>query len=269
MGEIYKGYKIIAGTTDEINEQMLNPQGWYTNEYAIIQNVDDGSQQEMRWDGEKFVMLKLPPQKYIRGKNALQRCAIDMLANPDITVCAVLGTYGSGKTMLTMSMARYAVLEKGRQSKMVGIREPIGHGKQIGYLKGDFADKTDMFFTPLIQQLDGGVYEYESLKDRGVIETNIMFYLKGLTYNSAVVLVDESEDLSEEQIRLVGTRVGENSRIFFNGDYRQAVYDKTENNPLIRMCNALKGNSLFGCIYLEDDVRSETSKLFANLFHNE
>ena len=247
---------------------MSNPDEWYVNEYAIIKNNDDGSEHEMRWDGEKFVPLRLPPQKFIRGKNALQRCAIDMLANPEITICAVLGTYGSGKTMLTMTMARYAVLEKGRQAKILGIREPVGHGKQVGYIKGSFQDKTDMFFTPLIQQLDGGIYEYENLRDRGVIDTNILFYLKGTTYSSCVVLVDESEDLNEEQIRLVGTRVGENSRIFFNGDYKQAVYDKTIKNPLVKMCNALKGNPLFGCIYLEDDVRSETSKLFANLFYD-
>ena len=108
---------------------MSNPDEWYVNEYAIIKNNDDGSEHEMRWDGEKFVPLRLPPQKFIRGKNALQRCAIDMLANPEITICAVLGTYGSGKTMLTMTMARYAVLEKGRQAKILGIREPVGHGK--------------------------------------------------------------------------------------------------------------------------------------------
>ena len=245
---------------------MLNPEGWHINEYAIIQNPN-GSQDEMRWDGEKFVPLKLPSQKFIRGKNSLQRCAIDMLLNPDITICAILGTYGSGKSMLTMSMARYAVLEKGRQSKILGIREPVGHGKSVGYLKGDFSSKTDLFFAPLIQQLDGGIYEYESLKDRGILDTNIVFYLKGTTYDSTIIVVDESEDLNEEQIRLVGTRTGENSRIFFNGDYRQAIYDKTKNNPLVRMCNIMKGNPLFGCIYLEDDVRSETSKLFANLFH--
>ena len=267
--EIYKGYKIITGTTDEITEQMINPVGWYANQYAVIQNLDDGSEKEMRWDGEKFVTLKFPPSKIIKARNPLQRCALDMLNNPDITICAVLGTYGSGKSMLTMTMAKHAVLDKGRQSKILGIREPVGHGKNVGYLKGDFSDKTDMFFTPLIQQLDGGIYEYESLKDKGVLETNIAFYLKGTTYNSTIILVDESEDLNEEQIRLVGTRVGEDSRIFFNGDYRQAIYNKTHDNPLVRMCDLLKGNPLFGCIYLEDDVRSETSKLFANMFYKE
>ena len=52
----------------------------------------------MRWNGEKFVALKLPPSKFIKGKNALQRCALDMLINPSITICALLGLPGSGKT---------------------------------------------------------------------------------------------------------------------------------------------------------------------------
>ena len=268
MNEIYKGYRVIDGNTQQINEYMssVTPDSFNVNEYLIIQNSDDGSCGEMRWDGERFVPLRLPPSKYIKGKNALQRCALDMLANPDITICAVLGTYGSGKTLLTLNMARYAVIEKGRQDKILGIREPVGHGKQVGYLKGSFEDKTDLFFLPLAQQLDGGEFELESLKQRGILESNIPFYLKGTTYHNTVIICDESEDLSEEQIRLVGTRVGENSRIFFNGDYRQAVYKKNISNPLIRMCNELKGSRLFGCIYLEADVRSETSQLFANLF---
>ena len=223
----------------------------------------------MRWDGERFVPLRLPPSKFIKAKNSEQRCALDMLSNSDITACAILGTYGSGKSMLTLTMARYAVLEKGRQSKIIGVREPVGHGKQIGFLAGSFEDKTDIFFQPLIQQLDGGIYEFESLRDRGIIDTNILYYMKGVTLSEAIILVDEAEDLSEEQLRLVGTRVGENARIFFFFFFKQAVYDKTEKNPLVRMCNELRGNPLFGCIYLEEDVRSETSKLFANLFHKE
>ncbi len=268
MGEVYKGYKRISGATNEINEYMANiqPGDFCINEYLIINNTDDDSEKEMRWDGEQFVMLRLPPAKVLKARNSLQRCALDLLNNKDITACAILGTYGSGKTMLTLKMAKYLVLEKGYQSNIVGIREPVGHGKQVGYLKGTFEDKTKMFFLPLSQQLDGGEFELDSLVQRGVLETNILFYLKGTTYNSSCLVVDEAEDLNEQQIRLVGTRVGENSRIFFNGDYKQSVIKDNTDNALVKMCNELKNSPLFGCIYLEDDVRSDTSKLFANLF---
>ena len=268
--DIYKGYKIIRGNSDIINDYMtsIDYNDWSVNEYLIIENTDDSTSKEMRFDGEKFVNLKLPPSKFIKGKNSLQRCALDILMNPDITIAAILGGYGSGKTFISMQMALYNVVEKGNQAKILGVREVLGEGKEVGYLKGDFDSKTELFFLPLVQQLNGGEFELESLKQRGVIDTNIPFYMKGTTYNNTIIVVDEAEDLSEKQIRLIGTRLGENSKIYLAGDYKQSVVNTGTNNALIKMCNQFKGNKNFGCIYLGEDVRSETSKLFAEIFDN-
>ncbi len=267
---IYKGYKIIKGTSNQINIAMENIDfsDWNINEYLIIQNIDDDSEKEMRFDGEKFVSLKLPPSKFIKAKNSLQRCALDILNNQDITIAAILGGYGSGKSFISMQMALYNVQEKGYQSKILGIRSPQGEGVDVGYLPGTLEDKTDNFFLPLVQQLNGGEFELESLKQRGVLESNIPYYLKGTTYNDTIMLVDEAEDLDEKQIRLVGTRVGSNSKIYFAGDYKQSVINTTTNNALVKMCNEFKGNKQFATIYLGEDVRSSTSKMFANLFEN-
>lgn len=100
-GNIYKGYIQIEGTTEEINEQMLNLDysKIYTNEYCIIHNLDDDRWTEMRYNGEVFDTLRLPPSKSIKGKNSLQRCALDALLNKDIGIVAILGGYGSGCTM--------------------------------------------------------------------------------------------------------------------------------------------------------------------------
>ena len=267
---IYKGYKIIRGTSEQINIAMENMDfsDWNINEYLIIQNTDDNSEKEMRFDGEKFVALKLPPSKYIKAKNSLQRCALDILNNQDITIAAILGGFGSGKTHLSMQMALYNVNEKGYQSKILGVRSPQGEGKEVGFLPGDLNSKVEGFFEPLTQQLNGGEFELESLKQRGVLETNIPFYMKGTTYNDTILVVDEAEDLDEKQIRLVGTRVGLNSKIYFAGDYKQSVINTTTNNALVKMCNEFKGNKQFATIYLGEDVRSETSKMFADLFEN-
>ena len=267
---IYKGYKVVHGNSNTINEYMnsIDFSDWSVNEYLIIENTDDGTSKEMRFDGEKFVNLKLPSSKFIKGKNSLQRCALDILMNPDITIAAILGGYGSGKTFVSMQMALYNVVEKGNQSKILGVREVLGEGKEVGYLKGDFDSKTELFFLPLVQQLNGGEFELESLKQRGVIDTNIPFYMKGTTYNNTIIVVDEAEDLTEKQIRLIGTRLGENSKIYLAGDYNQSVINTGTNNALVKMCNQFKGNKNFGCIYLGEDVRSETSKLFAEIFDN-
>ena len=267
---IYKGYRVIKGSSEQINTIMGNMDfsDWNINEYLIIQNTDDNSEKEMRFDGEKFVALKLPSSKFIKAKNSLQRCVLDILNNQDITIAAILGGFGSGKTHLSMQMALYNVNEKGYQSKILGVRSPQGEGKEVGFLPGDLNSKVEGFFEPLTQQLNGGEFELESLKQRGVLETNIPFYMKGTTYNDTILVVDEAEDLDEKQIRLVGTRVGLNSKIYFAGDYKQSVINTTTNNALVKMCNEFKGNKQFATIYLGEDVRSSTSKMFANLFEN-
>lgn len=267
--EIYRGYREYSLSSEQINFYLENVDfdSWNTNEYLVIKNIDDGSVKEWRFNGEKFVSLKLPPSKYLKAKNSLQRCALDILINPDITIAAILGGYGSGKSFLATNMALYHVLEKGNQSKILGIREPHGEGRAIGFLPGSLDQKTDSFFLPIAQQLNGGEFELEHLKMSGVVEVNIPYYLKGTTYNDTIFLVDEAEDLTHKQMRLIGTRLGENSKIFLAGDYKQSVIDTSENNALVEMCNELKGNPKFGCIYLGEDVRSDTSKLFADLFH--
>ena len=266
--DVYKGYKIVHGNTDVINTYMNNIDfaDWSVNEYLIIENTDDNTSKEMRFDGEKFVNLKLPQSKFIKGKNSLQRCALDILMNPDITVAGILGGYGSGKTFIAMQMALYNVQEKGNQSKILGVRETLGEGQSIGYLPGTKDEKVGNFFAPLAQSLNGGEFELEKLKMSGVIEVNVPYYMKGTTYNNTIIICDEAEDLSESQIRLIGTRLGENSKIYFAGDYKQSIINKSQNNPLVKMCNEFRGRHNFACICLGEDVRSETSKMFAELF---
>lgn len=266
--EIYKGYKEIVGNTEYINDYMANIDysDWYTNEYCIIHNLDDNSVKEMRFDGSMFVPLKLPPSKHIKGKNPLQRCALDMLNNPDIPIVAILGGYGSGKTKLATCSALYAVQEKGWQSRIIALREIVSDSAEIGWLPGEKDAKIVDFMLPFADQLEGGEFELESLKQRGVIEANTPYFIKGRTYNYSILLVDEAEDLTEKQIRLIGTRLGKDSRVFYTGDYYQSIYNPTKTNALVKMCNEFKGNEMFACIYLEEDVRSSASKLFANLF---
>jgi predicted ribonuclease YlaK len=270
--ELYKGYKTLEGGTYFINELFdninhgINEHGFVTNEYLILYNSDIDEIYEYRFDGNKFVDLKLPNSKIIKGTNSLQRCALDLLNNKDIPICAINGAVGSGKTYMSIRMALHHVTDKGYGSKVLAVREALGEGKEIGYLRGTFEDKTKMFFKPIEQSLTGGEFELQSLIQRGTLESNIPFFMKGTTYNDTIIVVDEAEDLSKKQIKLIGTRLGHNSRIFFAGDYQQSSIDSSRNNALVRMCNEMKGNKKFGCIYLDEDVRSEASKIFAELF---
>ena len=76
---IYKGYKVIKGTADIINEAMysMDMSDWHVNEYLIIEDTDSKTTKEMRYDGEKFVPLKLPSSRFLKAKNSLQRTAAE------------------------------------------------------------------------------------------------------------------------------------------------------------------------------------------------
>lgn len=267
---MYKGYRIIEGTTEEINKIMseIDPSTFFTNQYIIIKNSDDGSEKEMRYDGTSFVNLRLPDSTVIKGKNSLQRCALDMLHNKDIPICVILGTYGSGKTFLASKIGIHETIKKGNYSCILGVRSPIGTGQDIGYLPGDFNDKTGDFFLPIAQQLDMGIAEFEKLQQDEVIKTAIPYYLKGQTFDGTFIIADECEDLTAKEIKLIGTRLGEDSKIVFTGDYKQSEIDSTSDNAIVDMCNQLQGNPHFACIVLDEDVRSETSKIFAGLWED-
>ena len=150
---MYNGYKEITGSSQEINNYLLDfdPNDWAINEYLIIHNTDDGKNSEMRWDGSQFVALKLPPSNYVKAYNSEQRCLLDLLNNKNITVVAALGTYGSGKTYLAMQMALYGLKEKPWYDKILGVREVVGEGRDIGFLPGEQKSKTENFFKPLEQ----------------------------------------------------------------------------------------------------------------------
>ena len=269
---IYKGYQSLYGNTDFVNnlfsdiDNGVNEYQFVINEYLVLHNTDTKKISEHRFNGKKFVDLKLPDSKVIKGKNSLQRCALDLLNNKTILISAINGNVGSGKTYLCVRMGLHQVVDKGEFGKLLAIREAIGEGKEVGYLKGTFEEKTEMFFKPIVHSLENGESELQSLIQQGALESNIPFYLKGTTYGDTIFVCDESEDLSKKQLKLVGTRLGENSKIYFAGDYEQSSVDSSERNALVLMCNELKGTKEFGCVYLEDDVRSIASRIFSKLF---
>lgn len=267
--EIYKGYKRVIGDTNHINRffEMFNAKDWYVNEYLITYNTDTDEWKEARWDGEQFVPLILPKGKgCIKGKNSEQRCAIDALNNEDIDIVAILGGYGSGKTYLCTQMALYSIDRKGTNSKIIGVRSPESESKEVGYLKGTLEDKTELFFKPLEDSLDGGDQEFERLKREGRLQMEIPYYLKGRTFTDAIMVCDEAEDFSEPEIKLIGTRAGDRTKIFWCGDYKQAVMNKSTSNPLAIMCSKLRGQDSFACVCLEKDVRSNVSRLYSEVY---
>ena len=267
----YKGYCEIDGDTDSINSLFEqygngdNPLDLCENQYLIIHNKDLNNTHEYRYCNKELKNIKLPSSKVIKALNEKQRCALDLLLDKSIPIKFICGNYGSGKTLLSVKMALYHVLEKGNFSKMTFFRNPVGAGESVGYLKGTKEDKLEGFFKPIVQHLDGGEFQLQNLVQRGQIEMEIPFYAKGLSIGDSFIVVDECEDLDIKTIKLLGTRVEGESNIVFCGDWKQAENKYIHNNGLIHCVDKLKGNPLVGIVVLDEDVRSNASKVFAML----
>lgn len=269
--EEYTGYKFLEGNTEFINnfhasiDYGLNKYNLLENEYVIIKNTDLKKVNEYRYSNGRLETLVLPSSKVIKGMNSLQRCALDLLNNPDIPIKVITGTSGSGKSLLSIKVGLNHLLDKGTYKKIMLIRNPIGSGEEIGFLPGSKEEKIKDFFKPIVQHLDFGKFQLNDLINKDMLEAEIPFYMKGLSLHNTYMLVDEAEDLNLKSLKLIGTRVGNMSCVVFSGDYNQAEDKFKYDNGLLRFVNEHKGNPLVGVVVLEEDVRSEASKLFTQL----
>jgi PhoH-like ATPase len=270
----YKGYKLFSGGTAEINEFFeeinngINKRGFLPNEYLIIYNTDLDDLYEYRFDGVKFVDLKLPPSKVIKGLNSQQRCALDLLNNKDIPIKIIAGGFGSGKTMLSVKTGLYQVVAKEHYKNLLFIRNPIvADNTDIGFLPGDKSEKIHDFCRPFLQYVENEKDQFyaENLIKNEKIKMDVVSFLKGISIDDSFVIMDEAEDLNTKLIKLVGSRIGEKSCIVFTGDWKQSENKYKNDNGLLRLIESSKGNPLVGIVVLEEDVRSSASKLFAEL----
>lgn len=268
---LYQGFKEVKVETDEelasIYEDDTNMFGLLINEYLIIEFK--GEYHCARWNGEFLVDIDLPSGKVVTPQNAHQACALDLLWDKDIPIKIITGTYGSGKTYLAVKTALEFVNSSNSRKKygsLMVVRNPSGAGgEEIGFLPGSKEEKTSDFFKPIVQHLNNGEFELHNMTQTGRLKKEIPWFMKGLSINDTFILVDEAEDLDKKTIKLIGTRLGKNSCVVFSGDINQAEDKYVHNNGLVAAIEGLKGNPLVGIVCLQEDIRSEASKIFADL----
>lgn len=274
--DLYTGFKTInLYTVNDYDmsvlaryyeDKTINHFNCLTNEYIIIKQ-DGKVIDRARWDGYKYKPLINPPD-CIKAKNDEQLLAIDLLLDKDIPVKVIFGNAGSGKTFLSIKLGLEMLRDcNSTYDKLMLIRNPLGSGEKIGYLKGDKEEKIIDFYKPFQQHFDGDYQEFQRMQYSNKLDIEIPYYMKGLDIRNSLVIFDEAEDSDEKIMRLVGTRLAEGSSIIILGDSKQAENQfNNRNNGLIKLLERAKGSKIFGCVYLQDDLRSEASKLFAELF---
>ena len=268
---MYNGYTIIQ-LDDEgmarLYENTLDNE-FVINQYVIIKNKDGDVVDKRRWDGNKLVPLLYTKIKDFKPMTPKQECLCDLLANKDVPIKIIAGCAGSGKSKITMTFGMHYLM-KGLYSKFFVVRHNVSVGEKNGYLPGDKFQKIRGWLGFFEDNLEG-MLTIEDLFEKQMLDVDSPEYMKGRDLKNSWILVDEAEDLTEDQFKMIGERTSAGSVLCFVGDYEQTTQDKYKKfSGLKRAINNLAGNPLVGIIVFdnlsEDNVRSEASKVFSYLY---
>jgi phosphate starvation-inducible protein PhoH len=139
------------------------------------------------------------------------------------------GFAGTGKTYLSLYLSLQQVLTNQSSYDNIMLIRSIVPSRDMGFLPGSIKEKTKVFEEPykeICDDLFGRGDGYDILKMKGLIEFATTSFLRGKTFNNSIIIVDESQNLTFQEIDTVMTRVGNNSRVIFCGDYRQTDLNK-------------------------------------------
>jgi phosphate starvation-inducible protein PhoH and related proteins len=157
----------------------------------------------------------------VRPQSEGQRALMEAIQTHALTLA--LGPAGTGKTYLAISAAVEA-LDEGRVDRIVLSRPAIEAGEKLGYLPGDMQEKLAPYLRPLYDALSdrmGGKRVKQALVD-GTIEIAPIAFMRGRTLNSAFVVIDEAQNCTYAQIKMLLTRLGWHSTMVFTGDPDQS-----------------------------------------------
>lgn len=171
-------------------------------------------------------------------------------------------TGNSGKSYLMISNA-LDLIEKHQFDKIVFVRNNIEvkNTQPIGFLPGESIDKL-LPWAAVLADHCGGEIALKMLIEQGKIEIVHMGFIRGRDFKNSIIYCTECENMTKEHIQLLIGRVGENSQLWLDGDYKQIdgqIF--TNNNGLKQLINKLQGDSHFGYVKLEKTERSETAAL--------
>jgi phosphate starvation-inducible PhoH-like protein len=134
-----------------------------------------------------------------------------------------IGPAGTGKTYLAISAA-VAAFEKGKVDRIILARPAVEAGERIGFLPGDLQDKMAPYLRPLYDALNDriGIKRLKNLLDTGEIEIAPIGYMRGRTLNNAFVVIDEAQNCTYSQIKMIVSRLGWNATMIITGDPDQS-----------------------------------------------
>jgi len=179
-------------------------------------------------------------KKVLAPKTVNQRRYVEAIERNDLVFG--IGPAGTGKTYLAVAMAVSALLNK-KVSRIILTRPAVEAGERLGFLPGTLQEKVDPYLRPLYDALYDMLdnERVEKLLERNVIEVAPIAFMRGRTLNDSFIILDEAQNSTPEQMKMVITRQGFNSKMVVNGDVTQIDLPAGKRSGLTDAVDVLKG----------------------------
>ena len=153
-----------------------------------------------------------------------------------------IGPAGTGKTFLAVAIA-VAALKNKAVEKIILCRPAVEAGESLGFLPGDLLDKVDPYFRPLYDALNHtlGAEKVTKLQEKGIVEVAPLAYMRGRTLTNAYIILDEAQNTTARQMKMLLTRLGVNSKVIITGDVTQIDLPNNEPSGLKHVRSVLSG----------------------------
>ena len=180
--------------------------------------------------------LKRKQQVLIVPRNVSQENYLELLKNPKKFIVFAIGPAGTGKTMMGVQMA-IKLFKEGVVNKIIITRPAVSVDEEHGFLPGTLNQKMEPWTRPIMDVFEEYYHpkEIAEMLDDGVIEISPLAYMRGRTFKNAFIVADEMQNATPSQMKMLLTRLGENSRMVVTGDLNQA--DRPSENGLLEFCS--------------------------------
>src|SRR5574338_75038 len=276
ISDLYAGSRVITDEEAGLDLQQLgsiNPEdyGYFNlspNECILFQSTTgDGIAMGRKVAKDKIKLIKRVHPWNISPRNKEQSFAMDLIMDKNVDLVTLIGKAGTGKSLIVLAAALELVISKHEYEKFIIYRPIQPVGNDIGYLPGTMEEKLAPWFQAILDNFEilfsskgrsDWKKELEMFQNKGRIEMEAITYIRGRSIPNAIILIDECQNLSKEEVKTILTRAGENTKIILTGDIEQidnSLLDATSNG-LTHVIEQFKGEEEAGHITFTQGERS-------------
>ena len=218
-------------------------------------------------DSVKGVLVYSISGRPIKSRSENQQQLIEAYEKNDMIFA--VGPAGTGKTYLSIALAVKTLKEKAIK-KIILSRPAVEAGEKLGFLPGDMKDKIDPYLQPLYDALEDMIpaVKLQDMMEKHIIQIAPLAFMRGRTLSDAVVILDEAQNTTSQQIRMFLTRMGMNTKMIITGDLTQIDLPREQRSGLKEALKILEGVEGIGVVKLgqKDIVRHKLVTRIVNAY---